>query len=89
VAFGDFAALLDNFNRANETPLSGGGNWPGKINSGHQAVNLASNSAAPSSTGNSSAYWVTNMGPNVEASVLVTAKPANTQNCQVWVRITG
>lgn len=36
-------SVLDNFNRANETPLSGGGNWSTPLATGDPNLNLSSN----------------------------------------------
>lgn len=50
VAFGQIGTQTntDNFNRANETPLSGGGNWTSTTNQ----IVLTSNTVQPAGTGN-------------------------------------
>lgn len=80
--------LLDSFDRANENPLSGGGNW--NKNNFSPALQLVSNAA----TGNSAialsfGYWTpATFGPNCGTSIIVTTLPANTANyVRLYVRL--
>ena len=57
---GPTTGILDNFNRADETPLSGGGNWAPL---GSQAANLRNMGVE----GGGGAYWTTAFGPETEA----------------------
>lgn len=69
------AALLDNFNRANETPLSNGGAWKGPIFSGDAQLLLNGNrvSAAGSSVWADS-YWATKFPSNQIVGYEIAAK---------------
>src|ERR1051325_5982424 len=60
--------ILDSFNRANENPLSGGGNWGALSSGGAQLVN---NAVASSGTGTSTSGWKTSYTGNVEARATV------------------
>jgi hypothetical protein len=61
----------DQFQRANESPLSNGGNWTTPINGGAQ-VNLVSNLAVASSTTvESRAFWTGLVWPNDQYSEVV------------------
>jgi peptidoglycan/xylan/chitin deacetylase (PgdA/CDA1 family) len=61
-------AILDNFNRANENPLSGGGNWGSLSGGGAQLLN---NAVASSGTGTSTSGWKTSYTGDVEARATV------------------
>ena len=75
--------ILDNFNRANENPLSGGGNW-GAINSlgGAQLVNNAV--ASPSST-TAASLWHTILTGDVEIYATI---PSSTNNAGLYAETT-
>lgn len=90
MAFGEFATLLDDFNRANENPLSGGGNWA-KLNSADGTdLQLISNAVASNAATTGSRYWTpSTFGPNVEAYFTITVKPANTEAVFVLARLQG
>jgi len=60
--------ILDSFNRANENPLSGGGNWSALSSGGAQLVN---NAVASSGTGTSTSGWKTSYTGDVEARATV------------------
>jgi peptidoglycan/xylan/chitin deacetylase (PgdA/CDA1 family) len=60
--------ILDNFNRANENPLSGGGNWSALSSGGAQLLN---NAVASSGTGTSTSGWKTSYTGDVEARTTV------------------
>jgi peptidoglycan/xylan/chitin deacetylase (PgdA/CDA1 family) len=60
--------ILDNFNRANENPLSGGGNWSSLSGGGAQLLN---NAVASSGTGTSTSGWKTSYTGDVEARATV------------------
>ncbi len=60
-------ATRDNCTRADEAPLSNGGNWTSPINVGDYALKLLSNQILSNGAGWGSAYWNTaNFGPNCE-----------------------
>src|SRR5262245_11422345 len=46
----DMATFTDNFNRTNESPLSGGGNWVSVVSSGDKGMVLVSNKVRPNDT---------------------------------------
>jgi peptidoglycan/xylan/chitin deacetylase (PgdA/CDA1 family) len=60
--------ILDNFNRGNENPLSGGGNWSALQGGGAQLLN---NAVASSGTGTSTSGWKTSYTGDVEARATV------------------
>jgi peptidoglycan/xylan/chitin deacetylase (PgdA/CDA1 family) len=60
--------ILDNFNRANENPLSGGGNWSALSSGGAQLLN---NAVASNGTGTSTSGWKTSYNGDVEARTTV------------------
>lgn len=72
MAFGDFATLRDNFNRADQThPMTG---WTAWISSGLQVI---SNQCAPMDAGDNASYFSTAMtGPDVEAYITIATHPA-------------
>ena len=60
--------IVDNFNRANENPLSGGGNWSALSSGGVQLVN---NAVASNGSGTSTSGWKTTYTGDVEARTTV------------------
>jgi peptidoglycan/xylan/chitin deacetylase (PgdA/CDA1 family) len=60
--------ILDNFDRANESPLSGGGNWSALSSNGAQLLN---NAVISSGTGTSTSGWKTTYTGDVEARATV------------------
>lgn len=90
MAFGDYATLLDDFNRANEDPLSDGGRWTNRIDPvNHNDMQTASNLCAPPTTvGPGSAWWNPNyFGPDVEAYYTVSALTADNGYLRVFARV--
>lgn len=88
MAFGDNATLLDDFNRANETPLSGGGNWA-KLNSADGTdLNLNTNAVTSSAATTGSRYWTpTTYGPDTEVYCTVGVKPPDTEQIGLLLRV--
>ncbi len=69
--------ILDNFNRPDETPLSGGGNWTGEFSGVTDPLKLVSNEVAGQNSVTSDSYWVAQkFGVDQEAYATVRAKPA-------------
>lgn len=69
-------SVLDNFNRADENPLSGGGNWGGSTSVFAAAttniLKVSTNQAAGNFIGTNSSYWAAStFGPNCEAYVTI------------------
>jgi peptidoglycan/xylan/chitin deacetylase (PgdA/CDA1 family) len=69
-------AILDNFNRANENPLSGGGNWAAISSLG--GAQLVSNAVASPSSTTAASLWHTSFAGDVEtyATILVSTNNA-------------
>jgi hypothetical protein len=64
----------DNFNRADENPLSDGGNWASPLYDGDQPLRLTLDQAwGQGASINSSSYWTTPFGPDQEVSIYVTS----------------
>jgi RHS repeat-associated protein len=61
--------VLDNFNRANEDPLSGGGNWARAQQNTWFAMRLVGNVATHSASGLSMSYWTQQSFPGGAGSV--------------------
>ena len=86
-AFPD-TSILDNFNRANEDPVSGGGNWSGPVTSGINNMKVVSNglmqsTSVPSQSGDS--YWsAANFGPGAQVYITVPTMWANNSS-DIWV----
>ncbi len=78
----------DNFNRANETPLSGGGNWT--TQTGSNAFNLSSNVAVPSVVNNDDvSVYTAGTWPNdhySQADLTVTSTAGGDQGIGLVVR---
>jgi hypothetical protein len=78
--------VLDNFNRANATPM--GGSWSGKIRSADVDLSINGNVAHANSAGNASAVWSPAVADDQEAyATVVTADVSDTS--EVWVRLTS
>lgn len=81
--------ILDNFNRANETPLVGatGTEWAGR-NTGFD-LTLAGNDVGGGGSGQtSSRYWtVATYGPDCEAYITVTILGGSTAYIRLWLRL--
>jgi len=67
------ATLLDNANRANETPLNNGGAWKGPVFNGDKQVALTSERFANSENAWSNSYWATKFAANQVVRVTVAA----------------
>jgi hypothetical protein len=78
--------VLDNFNRANATPM--GGSWSGKIRSADIDASINGNVAHANAAGNASAVWSPAVADDQEAyATVVTADVSDT--LEVWVRLTS
>jgi peptidoglycan/xylan/chitin deacetylase (PgdA/CDA1 family) len=75
--------ILDNFNRANENPLSGGGNW-GAISSLGGAQLVSNAVASPSST-TAASLWRTVFAGDVETYATI---PISTNNAGLYAETT-
>jgi peptidoglycan/xylan/chitin deacetylase (PgdA/CDA1 family) len=75
--------ILDNFNRANENPLSGGGNW-GAISSVGGAQLVSNAVASPSST-TAASLWRTVFAGDVETYATI---PISTNNAGLYAETT-
>lgn len=86
------ATLLDDFNRANENPLSGGGNWGSKIPTGDSGgLQLTSNVVAKTGSGStwSESYWsAATFGPDVEVTAKIGSCSA-ADSFSLFLRITN
>lgn len=84
--------VLDNFNRANEDPLSGGGNWAGPILPGLNQMKVVSNGIMQSLTvalQSGTSYWnVTTFGPGSEVYFELPTVWANNSS-DVWTWCNG
>lgn len=89
MAFGDYAVLVDNFNRADESPLSGGGAWSNQVVTSNGAVNLASNQVGGSAGGICSAWYNASLpGADCEVYATVPVPPGSPiTNVRVYARI--
>ena len=82
MAFGA-TSIIDNFNRANENPMTG---WANMTTSGLQVV---SNACTTSGAGLNSSYWNTIFtGADCEAYVTIASDPASNRSMYVYVRLT-
>src|SRR3990172_31690 len=63
-------AILDDFNRADEVPLSGGGNWAEVQIPSTGPLELDNNTAEPGGSGSRSSYW--------------TPLTMDNDDCEVW-----
>ena len=83
-------SLLDSFNRADEDPLSGSGNWSGPILLNMNKMKVVGNATMQSTviaSQSGSSYWnAANFGPGVEAYVtIVTMWQNNSSDLWLWV----
>lgn len=80
--------LLDQFNRANEIPLSGGGNWR-RIQNGLGALNLVSNVVAGTTGTTNAMAWIGN-GPipgDAESYYTIATLPASGDALNCYLRL--
>lgn len=84
--FGSYVRLVDDFNRANETPLAQG--WS-KTNSTSAAnINLSSNAITSSASTTGASFWSReDFGPDLEAYFTITVKPPSTEQAGVTWRM--
>ncbi len=84
--------VLDTFNRANEDPLSGGGNWAGPILNGLNQMKVVSNGAMQSTSvplQSGTSYWnAATFGPGSEVYFELTTVWANNSS-DVWTWCNG
>ena len=79
--------VLDDFNRANETPLSGGGNWSltDSVYEGGNAMVLLNNKATQTGgTSRDDSYWVSQFVPSSGQEVEVWGRPADGGAGGLW-----
>lgn len=76
--------VLENCNRANESPISNGGKWSGPLFPGDNQLNLLSNQINRTTSGGDS-YWNTSFPADQEC--YVTALDVTATYYQIWVRI--
>lgn len=79
--------ILDNFDRANENPLSDGGNWGDRNVAGElQLLNNKAQGVTGSTTLNSRYWTAVTFGPDCEAYITVATLP-NQDYIRLWLRI--
>ena len=80
--------VTDNFNRANENPLSFGGRWGnGVVGSSEQGLKVSSNQCASNRTTMSTGWWTTQFGPDTESYGTVATLPGNGNAVRLYVRL--
>ena len=79
--------ILDNFNRADENPLSDGGNWSGPIFPGDQRHQVLTNLAAGAGAFPESYRSNTTYGPDAECFFTIQTLPATGEYVSPWVRM--
>lgn len=86
---GPSTSVLDSFTRADENPLSGGGNWFGPVLSGQNQLKLVSNQiASTSGVTRGSGYWTPSIYTDSEAFMTFSTVPT-TDGAGVYVRLTS
>lgn len=83
-------AVLDDFNRANQTPLTAP--WATPLKTGNGAINLTGNQLAAAAAVASDAYWNGRLyGPDVALAVTIPTLPTGGASNYVglWARVTG
>lgn len=82
-------SVLDNFNRADEATLSGGGNWNGPTEgSPRSSLTLTSNQVTGHSTSTSSSWWAaSSFGPNSECGIRIPTKNVNGSTDYLWINL--
>ena len=84
------ADVTDNFNRANETPLSGGGVWTNDSASAAFTFNLSANTAVPNSVASDAYAWYTgatwDADQGAEANISCTSTLGGGQGVGVLLR---
>lgn len=84
--FGVGTSMLDTFDRANENPLSGGGNWATLDNVFTSVMQISSN-VAVSTSGQAASYWTRSQFTDCAASITVTNVAAS--SASVFARCQG
>lgn len=79
--------ILDNFNRADEAPVSDGGKWSFPAFSGDRQMNLVSNALTTTSSWCSEWRNNANYGPDVEVFLDVPNKPAGGNAVELLARL--
>jgi hypothetical protein len=78
-------AILDNFNRADESPIAG--NWGSPLTPSYKKPSLISNQMAANANPDAKAWWnASQFGPNCEAYVTITYKPQTGECVNVMLR---
>jgi hypothetical protein len=78
-------AILDNFNRANESPI--GGNWSSPLRPSDTKPSLISNQMDANGNSSAKAWWnASQFGPNCEAYYTITYKPSTSQCVNIMLR---
>lgn len=78
--------LLDNFNRANENPLSGNGQWGSWGAFPSDPLAVVSNQAVGSTAGGCSSRWMTNLGADVGISARYVSSVGNV-TVNMWLAL--
>lgn len=71
-------SILDDFNRSDETPLDGGGNWVSMAGFWPNALRLTSNQVARAAGGDSGRQWNTSYAIPFESYITIATRPNNT-----------
>jgi hypothetical protein len=80
--------ILDNFNRADENPLSNGGKWTCPMRAADNNLRVLSNQVGDAA--NADCYWSDAIfGPDSEAYLTITTKPSDGNCIAVVARISG
>ena len=81
--------LLDGFNRANESPLSGGGKWSNGVNGSNETgLQLVSGALACSKSTSCASWWnPAPYGPDSEVWGTITTLPGTGNQFRLYVRI--
>lgn len=80
-------ALLDDFERADENPLSGSGNWPANADTGDGDLILSSNQVTCATIATSNMHWHETFGPHCEVFVTVATLPGGAKNVTLFLRL--
>lgn len=89
IMFWPLSALLDDFNRANENPLSNAGKWSKNGNSG-ASLQVISNRVGDTATNATGAFWNNaSYGPNAEAWMTVPIVPTGTGFVGLLLNLAG
>jgi hypothetical protein len=82
-----FTPILDNFNRANETPLSNSGQWTQHLFSSLNQINLSSNVCLSINASLVDCYWnPQTFGPDCECYMTIPTLPGNGAAMRLYLR---